>query len=92
MPCNLDKKINIHQYDKEFEPKAHLPVPRSLDLCFISEKPLVEIQAHIQLPSIEIIEGPVKWTWATGSIVSIYLRDFDLTLIEISQYLESDSK
>ncbi|EPL9571474.1 VOC family protein [Providencia rettgeri] len=81
------QKINIHQYGKEFEPKAHLPVPGALDLCFISDTPLAEVQAHIQQQGVEIIEGPVKRTGAMGPILSIYLRDVDLNLIEISEYL-----
>ncbi|WP_272573505.1 VOC family protein [Providencia sp. PROV259] len=81
------QKINIHQYGKEFEPKAHLPVPGALDLCFISDIPLTEVQAHIQQQGIEIIEGPVRRTGAMGPTLSIYLRDVDLNLIEISEYL-----
>ena len=81
------QKINIHQYGKEFEPKAHLPVPGALDLCFISDISLAEVQAHIQQQGVEIIEGPVKRTGAMGPILSIYLRDVDLNLIEISEYL-----
>lgn len=81
------QKINIHQYGKEFEPKAHLPVPGALDLCFISDIPLTEVQAHIQQQGIEIIEEPVRRTGAMGPILSIYLRDVDLNLIEISEYL-----
>lgn len=81
------QKINIHQYGKEFEPKAHLPVPGALDLCFISDIPLTEVQAHIQQQGIEIIEGPVRRTGAMGPILSIYLRDVDLNLIEISEHL-----
>ncbi|NIA44785.1 MULTISPECIES: VOC family protein [Providencia] len=81
------QKINIHQYGKEFEPKAHLPVPGALDLCFISDIPLEQIQAHIEQQGVKIVEGPVKRTGAVGPIMSIYLRDPDLNLIEISQYI-----
>ena len=81
------QKINIHQYGKEFEPKAHLPVPGALDLCFISQWPLEQFQAHILQQGIDIIEGPIKRTGAVGAIISIYIRDPDLNLIEISEYI-----
>lgn len=81
------QKINIHQYGKEFEPKAHLPVPGALDLCFITEEPLDNVKAHIEMEGIKILEGPIQRTGAQGAILSIYIRDPDLNLIEISQYL-----
>lgn len=81
------QKINIHQYGKEFEPKAHLPVPGSLDLCFITTEPLTIVQAHIESEGLNILEGPIQRTGACGPILSIYIRDPDLNLIEISQYL-----
>ncbi|HGN1706189.1 TPA: VOC family protein [Providencia rettgeri] len=81
------QKINIHQYGKEFEPKAHLPVPGALDLCFISDIPLEQVQEHIEQQGVKIIEGPIQRTGAMGTIRSIYLRDIDLNLIEISEYL-----
>lgn len=85
--CFGKQKINIHQYGKEFEPKAHLPVPDALDLCFISDIPLCDVQMHIEQQGVKIIEGPVNRTGATGAIRSIYLRDVDLNLIEISEYI-----
>ncbi|EHZ6872009.1 MULTISPECIES: VOC family protein [unclassified Providencia] len=85
--CFGQQKINIHQYGKEFEPKAHLPVPGALDLCFISDIPLCDVQMHIEQQGVKIIEGPVNRTGATGAIRSIYLRDVDLNLIEISEYI-----
>lgn len=81
------QKINIHQYGKEFEPKAHLPVPGALDLCFITDEPLDNVKAHIEMEGIKILEGPIQRTGAQGAILSIYIRDPDLNLIEISQYL-----
>lgn len=81
------QKINIHLYGQEFEPKAQIPTPGSLDLCFIIEHPLETMIAHLTAHQIPIIEGPVTRTGAMGPILSIYLRDPDLNLIEIAQYL-----
>lgn len=86
-----EQKINMHVYGHEFEPKAHLPVPGSLDLCFIANTKLNEVIQHLQQLHYPIIEGPIQRTGALGPILSIYLRDPDLNLIEISEPLyESD--
>lgn len=81
-------KINLHQAGAEFEPKAKRPTPGSADLCFLTEIPLSDWQAHLQQQAIEILEGPVPRTGATGPIVSIYLRDPDGNLLEISNKSE----
>ncbi|OEC85404.1 VOC family protein [Acinetobacter sp. YK3] len=81
------QKINLHQAGKEFEPKAFRPTAGSADLCFIAETPLNEVIAHLQAQQIEIIEGPVQRTGAMGKILSIYFRDPDQNLIEISNAL-----
>lgn len=80
------QKINIHEYGSEFEPKAHLPVPGSLDLCFIVKMPLTEMVSYLDEHGVSVLEGPVKRTGATGTIESIYIRDPDLNLIELSVY------
>jgi len=81
------QKINLHQAGKEFEPKAFRPTTGSADLCFIAETPLNEVITHLQAQQIEIIEGPVQRTGAMGKILSIYFRDPDQNLIEISNAL-----
>jgi len=81
------QKINLHETGKELEPKAHRPTPGSADLCFITNLPIVDVVMHLQRNDISIIEGPVKRTGAVGVIESVYIRDPDLNLIEISHYL-----
>ena len=80
-----NQKINLHQRGAEFEPKAHLPVPGALDLCFIASRPLDAVIAHLGSCEWPIVEGPVERTGATGRIRSVYVRDPDLNLIEISE-------
>jgi catechol 2,3-dioxygenase-like lactoylglutathione lyase family enzyme len=79
------QKINLHLRGKEFSPRAHLPVPGALDLCFIASIPLSQVIAQLQAHAWPIIEGPVMRTGATGPIRSVYVRDPDLNLIEISE-------
>lgn len=80
-----NQKINLHVKGAEFEPKAHLPVPGALDLCFVASVPLAEVIAQLQRERWPIIEGPVLRTGATQKIRSVYVRDPDLNLIEISE-------
>lgn len=84
-----NQKINLHQAGREFEPKAERPTAGSADLCFIVATPLGEVIAHLQAQQVAIIEGPVQRTGATGPIRSVYLRDPDQNLIELSNPLEN---
>src|SRR6185437_6884723 len=79
------QKINLHEWGREFEPRAHVAVPGSLDLCFIAAIPLDEVLRRLEKAKIEIIEGPVPRTGAKGPMRSVYLRDPDLNLIEVSE-------
>ncbi len=80
------QKINLHPADNEYEPKAKTPVPGSGDLCLIAETPIEDVIKHLGECSLEIIEGPVLKTGAIGTLLSVYFRDPDGNLIEISNY------
>lgn len=80
------QKINLHRQGAEFEPKALRPTPGSADLCLITSLPLEQAAAHIRSQGVDIIEGPVRRTGAAGPISSIYFRDPDGNLIEVSAY------
>ncbi|UOD50717.1 VOC family protein [Orrella daihaiensis] len=82
-----NQKINLHIAGKEFEPKAHLPTPGSADLCFIADRPIAQVIEALKAKHWTMIEGPVMRTGATGPIESVYVRDPDNNLIEISQYV-----
>ena len=81
-----NQKINLHQLGNEFEPKAFNVKDGSADLCFIIDTPLIESKNYIESLNIVIEEGIVSRTGANGEIDSIYLRDPDLNLIELSNY------
>lgn len=81
------QKINLHQKSREFEPKALSPTPGSADLCFIVATPMDQIIRELKSLNIEIIEGPVERTGARCPILSVYIRDPDKNLIELSNEL-----
>jgi len=78
------QKINLHEWGREFTPRAHVAVPGSLDLCFIAAVPLEEVIAKLEAAGVPILEGPVMKTGAVSKIRSVYVRDPDLNLVEIS--------
>ncbi|MCY7790582.1 VOC family protein [Bacillus haynesii] len=84
------QKINLHEAGKEFEPKAQHPVPGSLDLCFITNTGIDDVIRHLEELSIKIEEGPTERTGAEGPIVSVYIRDPDGNLLEISNELRQN--
>jgi catechol 2,3-dioxygenase-like lactoylglutathione lyase family enzyme len=80
------QKINLHEAGREFEPKAARPTPGSADLCLIAEGPLAAAIAHLEACGVEVLEGPVARTGALGPIRSVYFRDPDDNLVEVSTY------
>ena len=81
-----EQKINLHPADNGYDPKAKTPAPGSGDLCFIAETPIEDVIKHLGECSVEIIEGPVLKTGAIGTLLSVYFRDPDGNLIEVSNY------
>lgn len=79
-----NQKINVHEWGKEFVPRAHAAAPGTLDLCFIASVSLEKVIEKLQQSNIKIIEGPVMKTGAASKIRSVYVRDPDLNLVEIS--------
>jgi catechol 2,3-dioxygenase-like lactoylglutathione lyase family enzyme len=78
------QKINLHEAGREFEPKAARPVPGSADFCLLTDEPVEALAERLRAQGVAIEEGPVWKTGATGPIHSIYLRDPDGNLVEIS--------
>lgn len=81
-----NQKINLHEWGREFTPRAHVAAPGTLDLCFIASLPLEQVIENLRKNQIPILEGPVAKTGAAGPIRSVYVRDPDLNLVEISVY------
>jgi len=81
-----NQKINLHEWGKEFAPRAHVAAPGTLDLCFIAAVPLEQVVERLNKLGVPILEGPVPKTGAVSKIRSVYVRDPDLNLVEISVY------
>ncbi len=78
------RKINLHEAGREFEPKAAAPTPGSADLYLLTNTSVSEVVEHLEANSVEIIEGPMRCTGATGPLMSVYFRDPDGNLLEVS--------
>ena len=84
-----EQKLNLHQAGREFEPKAEVPTPGSVDLCFLTDEPLDEVVAHLRRSGVAIEVGPVAKTGARRPLRSIYFRDPDGNLIEVANEMPS---
>jgi catechol 2,3-dioxygenase-like lactoylglutathione lyase family enzyme len=82
-----NQKINLHQKGKEIDPKAQHPTPGSADLCFLTSMPLEHVIVHLQSCNVSLLLGPVERAGATKPLVSIYFRDPDGNLLEVSNAL-----
>ena len=80
------QKINLHPAGNEYDPRAKNPVPGSADFCLISETPIGDVIAHLGACGVNIIDGPVAKTGAVGALTSVYFRDPDDNLVEVSNY------
>ncbi len=80
------QKINLQSYGREFEPKAKRPTPGSADLCFVTSMSISDVVEHLKECGVELLEGPVQRTGAVGPVLSVYFRDPDGNLIEVSRY------
>jgi catechol 2,3-dioxygenase-like lactoylglutathione lyase family enzyme len=79
-------KINIHEAHHTFDPKAAAPTPGAADFCLITERALAEVRSHIEACGVAIEVGPIKRTGAAGAMTSLYFRDPDGNLVEVSEY------
>ena len=80
------QKINLHEAGRTFEPKAKAPTPGSGDFCLVAAAPLAEVQASLEANGVAIEVGPVRRTGARGPMMSVYFRDPDGNLVEVSEY------
>jgi len=81
-----EQKINLHPSGNPYYPHADQPIPGSGDICLISATPLAKVIAHLKDCGVEIIDGPVARTGSKGPITSVYIRDPDGNLVEVSNY------
>lgn len=82
-----NQKINLHEVGKEFEPKAQAPTSGSGDFCLITSIPIEAVIAHLEANRVTVEDGPVPRTGARGDLISVYFRDPDMNLVEVSNYV-----
>ena len=85
-----EQKINLHPHPSPIDPKAAVPSPGSADLCFVAATPIAEVAAHLEVCNVSVEEGPRQTVGARGAMISVYFRDPDGNLIEVSNYRESE--
>ena len=83
-----EQKLNLHQRGAEFEPKAAHPMPGSADLCFVTAERPAAVLAHLAACGVAVEAGPVPRTGALGPVTSVYFRDPDGNLLEVSSYAD----
>jgi len=83
------QKINVHQIDRTFEPKALRPTAGSGDFCLITDQPLADVIGRLKSEGVTIEVGPVERNGARGPMTSVYFRDPDGNLVEVSRYHEA---
>jgi hypothetical protein len=81
-----EQKINVHQADRTFDPKAARPTIGAADFCLITQLPIREVQNRIESLDVKIDVGPIEREGANGRMISIYFRDPDRNLIEVAEY------
>ena len=86
------QKISVHRKDRTFEPKAKRPTPGAADFCLVAARPLEEIKTHVEKCGVTIEVGPVQRMGARGEMTSIYFRDPDGNLVEVSEYPEIEDR
>ncbi|MER9333429.1 VOC family protein [Mesorhizobium sp. M0293] len=81
-----NQKINVHEIGRTFEPKAKVPTPGSGDFCLVTDRPLDEVSTRLATNGVAVELGPVERVGARGPMMSIYFRDPDGNLVEVSEY------
>ncbi|MFQ5541366.1 MAG: VOC family protein [Candidatus Binatia bacterium] len=81
------QKFNLHEKGKELKLRAKTAMPGAVDICLITESPIEEIVSHLRSAGVSLEEGPIEKTGAIGPMMSVYFRDLDGNLIEVSRYI-----